>query len=241
MLRNVAYITGFPLNLVLVMVLEDQGFIWHHWLGEIWNKKSQIIRSIVKQDRNYRIGNSTSIGTALVILNTSKHRLRYMISVKKNEENCSLYGFSTETPKLSSFVIVDKDSSRTHNHLRVIALPNTLHCRMWHIGPLDLYKLRKRCLGVKLQGKIMSQCPYCALSKISQQISQQPPGNKSTRPFHWVFVDWLNLEKGWDTYQGDGAIVRRAMVVICEATGMAITYFTQSAKKTKISLYYKIL
>ena len=39
------------------------------------------------------------------------------------------------------------------------------------------------------------------------------------------------MEEGWDSYQGDGAVVCRVMVVICEATGMAITYFTQSAKE----------
>ena len=91
-----------------------------------------------------------------------------MISVKKNEENCSLHGFSIQTPKFSPSVLVDKDSSRTHNYLHAIALPNTLHCGMGHIGSLGLYKLEKECLRVKLQGKTMSQCPHCALSKFFQ-------------------------------------------------------------------------
>lgn len=77
----------------------------------------------------------------------------------------------------------------------------------------------------------MSQCPHCALAKIIQQIFQRPSANKSTKPFYRVFVDWQDLEEGWDTYQGDGAIVRRAIVVICEVTGMTVTYFTQSAKE----------
>ena len=94
MLRNVAYISGFLLNLVLLAVLEDQGFIWHHWSGEIRNKKLQIIGSTVRQGKNYEISNSTSISTVLVMLNTSKLRPRYMISVKNNEENCSLHGFN---------------------------------------------------------------------------------------------------------------------------------------------------
>lgn len=102
---------------------------------------------------------------------------------------------------------------------------------MGHKGPLTLYKLGKECLGVRLRGKNMSLCPHCALSKMTQQISRLPPANKATRPFYRVFIDWLDLEQGWDSYQGDGAIVRRVMVVVCEATGMAITYFTQSSKE----------
>ena len=53
------------------------------------------------------------------------------------------------------------------------------------------------------------------------------------RPFYRVYIDWLDLEDGWDSYQGNGAVVRRAIVAICEATGMAVTYFTQSAKKSE--------
>ena len=122
-------------------------------------------------------------------------------------------------------------SAQTHRQLHAPASPDTWHRRMRHIGPLGLYKPGKECLGVQLRGKKMSQCPHCALSKISQQISRQPPANNSTRPFHRVFVDWLDLEEGWDSYQSDGAIVRRAMVVIYEATGMAVTNFTQSVKE----------
>lgn len=98
---------------------------------------------------------------------------------------------------------------------------------------LGLHKLGKECLGVQLRAKIISQCSHCAFSKILQQISRRPPANKSTRPFHRVFVDWLDLEEGWNSYQGDGALVLRCMVVVCEATGMAVTYFTQSAKEDK--------
>ena len=84
-----------------------------------------------------------------------------------------------------------------------------------------------------MQGKKMSQCIHCAVSKISQQVSRRLPANQSMRPFHRVYIDWLNLEDGWDSYQGNGAVVRRAMVAICEATGMAVTYFTQSAKESE--------
>lgn len=102
---------------------------------------------------------------------------------------------------------------------------------MGHLGTLGLHMLGKECLGVQLRGKKISQCTHCVVSKISQQVSRRPPANQSTRPFHRVYIDWLDLEDGWDSYQSDGAVVRRAMVAICEATGMAVTYFTQSAKE----------
>ena len=137
-LRNVAYISGFSLNLVLLAVLEDQGFIWHYRLGKISNKKSQIIGSTVRQGKNYEIGNSISIGIVLVTLNTSKLRLRYVISVKKNKKNCLLYGFSIEMLKSSPSVLVDKNSSRTHNHLYAIASPKTWHCPTFGIAKWDI-------------------------------------------------------------------------------------------------------
>ena len=171
------------------------------------------------------------MGTALVTLNTSKFRPEYIVAEEKIEENCLLYSFNGQTPKSLLSLTVDKDSLRTYNQLYAIASPNIWHRGMGHIGPLGLYKLGKEYLGVKLQGKTMSQCPYYALSKISQQISRRPLTNKSKKPFYWVFVDWLDLEEGWNTYQGDEAIVRQVIVIICKATGMTITYFTQSVKE----------
>ena len=46
-----------------------------------------------------------------------------------------------------------------------------------------------------------------------------------------VFINWLDLKEGWDSYQGDSTILYQVMVIICEATGMVIIYFTQSAKE----------
>ena len=48
-----------------------------------------------------------------------------------------------------------------------------------------------------------------------------------------MYIDWLDLDKGWDSYQSDGALVCRVIIAICEATGMAMTYFTQSSKESK--------
>ncbi len=99
--------------------------------------------------------------------------------------------------------------------------------RMGHIGLLGLHILGKECLGLRLQGKKMCQYTHCAMFKISQQVSRRPPSNQSTRPFQRVYIDWLDLEDGWDSYQGNGVVVRRAIMAVCEATGMAVTYFIQ--------------
>ena len=47
------------------------------------------------------------------------------------------------------------------------------------IDGLELYKLKKKCLRVRLlQGKKISECFYYTFSKISQQISQKISANK---------------------------------------------------------------
>ena len=79
----------------------------------------------------------------------------------------------------------------------------------------------------------MSQYTHCILSNISQQLSRRHISNQSTRSFHRLYIDWLNLEDRWDSYQSDGTVVRQAIVAVCEATGMAVIYFTKSAKESE--------
>ena len=129
-----------------------------------------------------------------------------------------------------SSMIVDKEVTYSYNESQTVASPDIWHWQMGHIGPLGLYKLRKECLGDWLWGKKMFQCPHYALSKISQNISWTPPANKVLWPFYQIFVDWLDLEERWDSYQSDGAVVRQIIVVISVAAKIAITYSTQLAK-----------
>ena len=68
---------------------------------------------------------------------------------------------------------------------------------------------------------------------MSQQVSRQPPSNQSTRHFHRVYIEWLDLEDVWDSYKGDRALVGQVMVAVFEATGMAVTYFKQSDKEAE--------
>ncbi len=82
------------------------------------------------------------------------------------------------------------------------------HRKMGHIGPLGLHMLGKGCLGVRLRWKMMSQVTHCVVSKISQQVSRQLQSNRSTRSFLKVYIDSLNLEYGWDSHQGNRALVR---------------------------------
>ena len=67
-LKEVAYVLNFPLNLISLSCLKDKEYRWHHWSGKIRNKNtSKIIGSTSKQGNNYKIGNfKTGIGTALV-------------------------------------------------------------------------------------------------------------------------------------------------------------------------------
>ncbi len=124
-------------------------------------------------------------------------------------------------------------NSRPYQGLNSAATSDIWHRRIGHIGPLGLQMLGKECLRVRLRGKQMSQYTHFAVSKISQQVSRRPLANQSTRPFHIVYIDWLVLEDGWDSYQGKSAVVRQAMVAVYEATAMTVTYFTQLAKQSE--------
>ncbi len=124
-------------------------------------------------------------------------------------------------------------NSQPYKRLHFAATSDAWHRKIGPIGPLGLHMVGKECLGVRLQGKKMSQCTHCAVSKISQQVSRRPPSNQSTWPFHRVYIDRLDQEDGLDSYQGDRAVLRRAMVVVCKATGMAVTYLAQSAKESQ--------
>ena len=208
MLKKAALVSDFPLNLVSLACLEDQGYDWSHKSGEIRTKESRIIGTTVRSGNNFEIGNTGRfLATALSTL-----------AVKPRDK------IRTSKPRRKN----------QWQRLAAPASPDTWHRRMGHIGPLGLHKLGKECLGVSLRsGKSMAQCPHCALSKMTQQISRLLPANKSTRSFHRVYIDWLDLDEGWDSYQGDGALVRRVMIAVCKATGMAMTYFTQSSKESE--------
>lgn len=104
---------------------------------------------------------------------------------------------------------------------------------MGHISSLGLYKLGKECLKIRLKRKKMFQYLHFVFEKIAQQISCKISTNKVIQSFYQVLVDWLDLKKRWDSYQGNGFVICQLMVVIYKATRMAIIYFTQSAKEGK--------
>lgn len=107
---------------------------------------------------------------------------------------------------------------------------DTWHCRIGHIGPLELHMLIKEYLRVQLQDKKMFQCTHYIVSKIFEQVSRRPLANQSMRR---VYINWLDLEKGWDSYKGGGTMMRRLIVTICEAIRMTVTYFTQLVEKSE--------
>lgn len=50
--------------------------------------------------------------------------------------------------------------------------------------------------------------------------------NETTESFFQVFIDWLDLEERWDSYQVDKTFACQVMFVIYIAIEMAILYFT---------------
>lgn len=54
---------------------------------------------------------------------------------------------------------------------------------MGNIGPLGLYKLRKKCLGVQLQGETMSQYPLLRFLKDDPANLTMTPGQQVNKVF----------------------------------------------------------
>lgn len=103
------------------------------------------------------------------------------------------------------------------------------HRRFGHIGSKALQQVAINCLGARIRPPKLAECDDCALSKITQQnVNHGLSLSKSTIPFYRVFIDWHDLKEGWDGYQGDGRVVRRVMLITCEATNLVLAYFTYS-------------
>ena len=104
---------------------------------------------------------------------------------------------------------------------------------MGHISPTVLTKLGQNTITVRLRGPSIAKCSSCVIAKIIRQISYRPNPNKATRPFYRIHLNWFNLEEDWDGYQYDRRLVYRCLLIICEATGMTLAYFTTCAKENE--------
>ena len=205
-LHNVAYCPEFPTNLVSLQLLETRGIDWKHRGGEL-----------------------TFRGDIEVLGNTKRIHNQYVLEYNVDDSTPPVHAVLNTTSATTRPQRFTRQSTRPRQP--AWATPDIWHKRMGHLGPAALAKLGEQTIGVRLRGPSTSQCQDCAMAKITRQISRRPDPNKSTKPFHTIHVDWFDLEEGWDGYQPDGRLVRRCMIMTCEATGMTLTYFTTSARE----------
>jgi hypothetical protein len=204
-LYNVAYCPDFPTSLVSLRLLEARGIDWSHRNGQL------VLR-----------GDTDVLGLT--------RRIHNQYVIEYNETQTSSQGHS---------VLATTTTQSPRRYIRQSRRPrqpawansDLWHKRMGHLGPAALAQLGRNTLGVKLRGPSTAKCPHCALAKITQQISRRPDPNKATKPFYRVHLDWFDLKEGWDGYQHDGRLVRRCLLLVCEATGMTLAYFTTCAKE----------
>lgn len=203
-LYNVAYCPNFPTNLVSLRLLEVRGIDWNHRSGQLMFNGDSEILGLTRRIHN-----------------------QYVVEYNEKKESSlghAVLATTTQTPK--RFV---RQSRRPRQS--AWAVPERWHKRMGHLGPAALAQLGRQTLGVRLRGPSTAKCSHCALAKITQQISRRPDPNKATRPFYRVHLDWFDLEAGWDGYQYDGRLIRRCLLLVCEATGMTLAYFTTCSKE----------
>lgn len=114
-LKKVAFVSDFPLNLVLLAGLEDQRLDWSHRSGEIRNG-ARIVGTTTRNGNNYKIGETGRIlGTAFSTL-TAKGREQNELASEPTSKHC-----------------------RGPQQRQRLATPASLdiwHRRMGHIGPL---------------------------------------------------------------------------------------------------------
>ena len=206
-LHNVAYCPDFPTNLVSLRLLEARGIDWSHRNGQlVFHGDSEVLGSTKRAHGQY---------------------------VLKHQED------EAYTHDHTSFAMVHPIRNRYSNRSREVrtpawANPNLWHERLGHIGPTALTKLGQNTIRVRLQGSSTMKCSNCAMAKITRQISHRPNPNKATQPFYHIHLDWFDVEEGWDGYQYDGRIVRRCLLITCEATPLHISRLVQ--RKTRTSL-----
>ncbi len=92
-------------------------------------------------------------------------------------------------------------------------------------------KVGENSLKVRLKGPSIAKYRDYVLSKICQQISYRLDPNKFIKPFQKVYIDWFDLKKGWDDYQGDKRIIQKIVLIVYKTISYIFGYFTIYPKK----------
>ncbi len=206
-LKDVAYIPNFPLNIASQDILEEEGYRFLHW-------KNQICKA-GKQDELIPLGHTRKVD-----------RLHYIKGDKAI--------IQPPTQNLAFHARKAESENRKKRAKGISSAEATLwHRRLGHVGPAVMEVMTESCLGARIRGPTTAECADCALSKIKQRPTRIPVAVKAMRPFHTISIDFTELDRGWDGFQGDGIVVRRVMFVSCEATGLVVAYFMTSQRETE--------
>lgn len=147
-LKNAAYISNFPLNLVLLLCLEDQSLSWSYEKGENHNSSLKIIGYTVCNSNNYKISDSDLIsGMSLALMTLTMTLCRSFVH-GKGRTNKYLHQAPTKSDNKHQSPDNFSVKHCQHHELYAPASADIWHKKMGHIGPHGLYKLGKKCLGV---------------------------------------------------------------------------------------------
>jgi hypothetical protein len=98
---------------------------------------------------------------------------------------------------------------------------------MGHAGPEAIRHLEIYCRGarVTLRGPFTKKCIGCARAKVKNLISRRRPDYIYITLFQKVHIDWFDVVEGIDG-------IERVMFIICEATGIMMSYFLTSKRES---------
>jgi hypothetical protein len=182
-LKNVAVIEGFHVNIVSEALLAEKG---------VW---------FVGLDCTLRFGNLESN----VVLRTLERRFRLVVL---EYIPLSFYlSVPATVPTSAAGVLmfptmnraVRKSYRRSYDYLKPRSdTENIWHLRAGHLGPKALEALVYTVRNVYIKGVPRLQCKDCATTHAKQVISKRQPERKSPRPFYRCAWDLFDYELGYN-------------------------------------------
>jgi hypothetical protein len=200
LLKRVAYCQGFTTNLV-TWDLKKKGWKWNTDVVVLWRPSPSSEEKVNFASLTVRAGQRVIEG------NETEPSFR---------GNGTPYAFSTKRARLL------RRSARKLQQVSS-ATGYLWHLRMGHAGPEAIHHLETHCRGAKVtsRGPSTKECIGYARAKVKNLISRRRPDYIYTTLFQKVHINWFNVAEGIDGTE-------RVMFIICEATGMIMSYFFTS-------------
>ncbi len=207
-LSQVAYVPGFPVNVVSAETLLEHGYT-HDQLSNEIREGDQVICFLQKRYRQ----------------NLFQYRpIQPLAAVAMADTDYppSSGQLETATVPNAAFPV----SSRLPKPPRD-ADARLWHLRCGHLGKEALERLMSHSYGVRTRGQIKLECQACAQADAKRVPSRRGPSSPARRPFERIFVDLFQFDTSYDGHN-------RVLLIQDQFTGL--TWVKRLVGKTQAEL-----